>query len=355
MDQPGPQPTPGQELQSKRARLTPAEESVGELPTRYREPEDDTYRSIVNLERYPIDDLDGAPCQAIIAEAAARWRDVGATHFPGFIREEVRAKIASEVFPEARLLSHRRAYTAAYLAPGTVQKHTSGVAAGDDDHPLHRLFQTHVHAVAADQVPRNTLLRQLYDSPQVAAFFARVIGKEQLYQYDDEFQKLNVMWVRDGGQRSWHYDGSDFVATLLVQQADQGGEFEFAPFIRGKATGSVGFDERFEDVRALFDGTYAGRHLTGRAESGTMQLFNGLRSLHRVRAVYGPKTRISAVLSYDTSAPEGQYHRSVETNVRLYGERVRGSNLWRRSQEARRRVCAALGKALVVHETESAL
>jgi hypothetical protein len=318
---------------------------VGALPTKYREAAEDTYRSIVDLEKYPIDDLDGAACQAIIAEATARWEALGATHFPGFIREDVLAQLASEVSPEAGLLSHRRAYTA--------PTHLGDVAAGDDDeHPQRRQFQTHVHAVAADQVPRETLLRQLYDSPQVAAFFARVIGKEQLYQYDDEFQKLNVMWVRDGGQRSWHYDGSDFVATLLIQQADEGGEFEFAPFIRGQQDGNGVFDERLKDVRALFDGTYMGQHLKGRAASGTMQLFNGLRSLHRVRCVYGPTTRISAVLSYDTNAPEDQYIRSVETNVRLYGERVRGSELWTQSQEARRKACAALGKAPVVYETE---
>ena len=206
-----------------------------------------------------------------------------------------------------------------------------------------------MHAIAADQIPSDTLLRQLYDSPQVVAFLARVIGKDAIYQYDDEFQKINVMWMKDAGQRSWHYDGSDFVATLLVQQADEGGDFEFAPFIRGEADGNKLFDERFDAVRALFGGNYTGQHLKGRAEAGTMQLFNGLQSLHRVRCAYGPTTRISAVLSYDTNPPEDQYIRSIETNVRLYGERVRTSDLWKRPQEARR---ALGGKTATEYETE---
>ena len=320
----------------------------GFVPTAFRDPEDDEYRSLVDLARYPIDDLDGAVCQRIIAEATKQWDAVGAVSFPGFVREDIRAQLAAEVAPASGMLSHQRIYTAPYLAHKLIQN----VSLDDSSHPLRRLFQTDIHAVAADQVPRLTLLRTLYDSPQVAAFFARVVGKRELWQYDDEFQKINVMWMKDAGQRSWHYDGSDFVATLLVQEANAGGEFEFAPFIRGEAGfgDGGGVDERFGDVRDLFDGAYAGPRLVGRAAAGSMQLFNGKRSLHRVRAVYGPATRITAVLSYDTHPRCGQSTPSVEANVRNYGDRVRRSGLWARSQESRRLACA--GMAPPLFETE---
>eukprot|EP00122_Pirum_gemmata_P003132 Pgem_evm1s2833 len=41
------------------------------------------------------------------------------------------------------------------------------------------------------------------------------------------------MYMNDFSARAWHYDNTDFVITLLLQQAKEGGEFEFAPFIRG--------------------------------------------------------------------------------------------------------------------------
>jgi len=44
-----------------------------------------------------------------------------------------------------------------------------------------------------------------------------------------------------------------------------------------------------------------------------------MRTLHRVRTVYGPKRRIVAVLSYDSLPGR---HGSIEKNVQLYGERV---------------------------------
>ena len=131
---------------------------------------------------------------------------------------------------------------------------------------------------------------------------------------EDEFQAINIMYMHDGCSRAWHYDGTDTVITLLLQKAAVGGEYEFAPFIRGEEKG----DERFEDVAKLFEGTYDG-NIVKNADAGTLNLFNGIRSLHRVRTVYGPTKRIVAVLSYDSKP---NIRGSYTKNVVLYGERV---------------------------------
>ena len=61
------------------------------------------------------------------------------------------------------------------------------------------------------------------------------------------------MYIKDGGSRAWHYDGSDYVVTLMLQPSEEGGEFEFAPFIRGDKPG----DERLEAVKQLFSGNFS--------------------------------------------------------------------------------------------------
>ena len=93
------------------------------------------------------------------------------------------------------------------------------------------------------------------------------------------------MYMKDGGSRAWHYDGSDFVVTLLLQQCLHGGEFEWAPFIRGQNG-----EENFEQVDKLFRGLNSTAK-TSRAGAGALALFNGRRSMHRVRAVYGPQIK----------------------------------------------------------------
>ena len=298
-----------------------------DLLTDFSAESNDTYASIVDLVKYPIHDLDGEVCQRLIAEAQMSWTSIGAVDFPGFVREELLEQLAAEVAPSVGLLSQHRQFAHAV--------NLSLSDAVDEEQ-----FKTDVHAIAADQVPRQLLVRQLYDSPRVAAFFARVIGRPRLHQYTDEFQKLNVMYQHDGGHRSWHYDGSDFVATLLIQQATSGGEFEFAPFIRGVHDSATGkYDEQLPAVHALYAGTYTGTRLMTRAAAGSMQLFNGERSLHRVRAPRGPRTRISAVLSYDTKEACQQKAPNLELQVRLYGERIKTSAVWEASQAARRQWC----------------
>ena len=136
------------------------------------------------------------------------------------------------------------------------------------------------------------------------------------------------MYQRDAGQRSWHYDGSDFVVTLKLQNAEEGGEFEYAPLIRGACNEHGDHDERYDQVAALFAGTYTGDRVVSCSQPGTINIFNGKRSLHRVRAVYGPKTRILSVLSYDTQRAGQQTaftreDRNLAINTRNYGERIR--------------------------------
>ena len=82
----------------------------------------------------------------------------------------------------------------------------------------------------------------------------------------------------------------------MVQQADEGGDFDFAPFIRTRCGGGGGDAENFARVRELFDGAYAGRRTT-RAEAGTIQLFNGCRPHCPRRALHSQNRVVFPSLS----------------------------------------------------------
>ena len=113
----------------------------------------------------------------------------------------------------------------------------------------------------------------------------------------------------------------------MLQPAEEGGEFQFAPFIRGYGKIDEDHrceDEHFEDLQALFDGRLDDLPfpLKGlKAEAGDLIIFNGMRSLHRVTAVKGQRKRIIAVLSYDTKPAGDQNLPSEEVNVLMYGDR----------------------------------
>jgi hypothetical protein len=264
----------------------------------------------VDTARYPIHDLSAPVGRALVTACRAKMRLDGSLLLEGFIRAEGMARMAREV---SGLETHRRLEIVEVMRRDPWVDRSLFRGHVPDDHPLSFKMMQDVHAVASDLVPRASMLRSVYDCPVVMRFVAAVNGQDEIYQYADEFQALNVMYMRDGGSRAWHYDGSDYVVTLMLQPSEEGGEFEYAPFIRGDAVG----DERFDDVKRVFSGEWPTTKT--RCGAGALSVFNGRRSLHRVRTVFGKRTRIMSVLSYAKTPDEKG---SPEKNVTLYGRRV---------------------------------
>ncbi len=96
---------------------------------------------------------------------------------------------------------------------------------------------------------------------------------------------------RDGDELGWHYDPNDGVVSLLLQAAEQGGGFEFVPGSRGPDTAATARELAILEARDR-------GILRPDLEPGTLSLFNGHRSLHRVAPVGPGRERIVALFSY---------------------------------------------------------
>jgi len=104
---------------------------------------------------------------------------------------------------------------------------------------------------------------------------------------------LNVMYAEAGGHGR-HFGRAEAVVTLMLQPSLGGGQFVYVPQLRSAD------DENPECVRRLLQGDRSGiRSMCGAA--GTLALFCGHFSPHRVTTVTGPRPRIIAVLSYASS------------------------------------------------------
>uniref|UniRef100_A0A0G4H984 Fe2OG dioxygenase domain-containing protein n=1 Tax=Chromera velia CCMP2878 TaxID=1169474 RepID=A0A0G4H984_9ALVE len=269
--------------------------------------------SIVDLDKYPLTSPESPEYAALIQRCKEKIAEIGSVSFPGFIREDFVTLMAKQV---DNLPSHQRMEV---LSPwGTSQEFMKKLElekGGEigENHALNYKTVQNVWAVAADCIPTESIVNRVYEWEPLKAFLAEVLGVQRLFPFGDEFQKLNVMYMRDSGSRCWHFDGSDFVVTMMVQPAEQGGEFEFVPFIR-----EPNGEERYSEYAKVFRGEVPTR--VSKSEAGTLNLFCGNRSLHRVRCVYGGRKRILAVLSYDSV--EGRKGTPLK-NVSLYGERVR--------------------------------
>ena len=239
---------------------------------------------IVDLDRYPIHDLAGPAGQALVGHAREALQAVGACDLPGFL---LPAAIDAAV---ASALSVR---DKAYRTEQTHDIEFSGLPveslAADD--PRRTRIRSGKEGTALDDIPADSPVRAAYESDELTAFVGAALEIDPIYRSEDPLGALNYMYYAPGDELGWHFDGADFVVTLLLQGSEAGGVFEFVPMLRTAG------DRNDDGVRSLLAGT-SDRVQTMSGEAGTLALFRGHWSPHRVTPVEGSRTRINAVLSY---------------------------------------------------------
>jgi hypothetical protein len=158
----------------------------------------------------------------------------------------------------------------------------------------HTTVNANLEVVAYDQFPKDSVIRALYEWEPLMEFVARVLGEKQLYRYADPFGALNLAVMRDGHELGWHFDQTDFVVSIALQPSLEGGHFENVPRIR-----SMGNDNA-ETVAAIRNGERNDLVRLEPMTPGTLMVFNGRWSYHRVSKVHGAVARHVALLAYDT-------------------------------------------------------
>ena len=240
--------------------------------------------AIVDLDRYPIDDLGSAAGSDLVASCRAALDAVGACDLEGFL------------LPEAATRATRDALAMRDDGFRTDASHTiyfdspMGPAAPEGD-PRRTPVRTSKIGIAYDQITGSSPLRALYESDELTAFLAAALQADPLYRHADPVGALNVMIYEPGDEIGWHFDNADFVVTLMLQPAVAGGGFEFVPMLR------TADDENHAGVNALLAGGREGVRAMS-AAPGTLALFRGRRSPHRVLPVEGDVSRVIAVLAY---------------------------------------------------------
>ena len=161
------------------------------------------------------------------------------------------------------------------------------------EHPRNREVDSSKGCITDDQVSADSALRTLYDSPAFKAFLCYVLGEEALYKYADDLSSINVHFASEGQELGWHFDNSSFAITLMIQQPKAGGAFEYVKNVRDADYGEM----NVEVVDQVLNGDVAVSSLE--IEEGSLALFRGRNSMHRVTPTEGDTTRMLVVLAYN--------------------------------------------------------
>ena len=238
--------------------------------------------TMIDLVRYPIDDLHSKAGIAFAESCRDQYLLTGLCVLPEFILPDTVLALVQE----AELFVDD-----AYFCQSTHNAYlTSDTAGPADGSVAQRQETTFVGSVPYDRIDPQSRLNALYQWNPLKDFIGYVLGKETLYRFADPFGACSINVFVDGGEHGWHFDESEFTVTLMLQPPDSGGEFEYLPLIRGRV------DEE-QLVAGVLDGKRDGV-VELPFSAGTLLIFGGNQTIHRVNRVRGERPRLVPVLCY---------------------------------------------------------
>ncbi len=235
---------------------------------------------LVDTDQYPLGN------NAFRTQCKAQLEQAGVLVLPDFILPAVIEGIRQD-----GIKHQQRAFY-------TGNKHNVYLQPADEtfpkQHPRNREVESTKGCITTDQIPDSSDLHRLYHSDEVQQFLCAVLGEAALYEYADPLSSINLHYASVGQELGWHFDNSSFAITLLIQKPENGGVFEYVKNARNASKG----DMNYALVEQVLDGKYTTNSLS--MNEGTLVLFRGRDSMHRVTPVEGETTRMLVVLAYNT-------------------------------------------------------
>jgi hypothetical protein len=236
----------------------------------------------IDLDRYPI--VAGAPGRAALVDDCRRTvRERALCQLPNFLASAALARFAEESRSVAPRAIRRDVMRRAYLW------------LKDDDYPTDdpRGWPHHDRkgTVHYDLYPAGSLMQRLYEWGPLTRFIGDVLEERDFHTCADTVMSVVLSVMKPGDEHGWHFDTNDYAISLCLQNSEGGGEFVCFPYIRDEGA------ENLEAVRRAFSGE-AEAPINIAFAPGTLTLFRGRRSLHRVAPTTGRRDRLMAIFSY---------------------------------------------------------
>jgi hypothetical protein len=256
---------------------------------------------ILNLDRYPLDRPGSDEWRQLVETCKAELAAGGMYNLEDLLRPGVAEKAAAELRAtmDTQSFVHKRQHNI-YFKPSIPEL--------SEDHPALRKVETVSHTLCADQLGSGIVV-SIYEYAPLANFIAATMDKPQLHTMADPLARANVMSYRDGEALNWHFDRSEFTTTLLLQAPESGGAFEFRTDLRSET------DPNYAGVANLLEGNDPDIQVMN-VTPGTLNVFRGKNTAHRVTPVRGERDRLIAVYSY-YEKPDVMF--SPEERLGFYG------------------------------------
>jgi len=244
---------------------------------------------LIDLERHPVDRPDSPLYAALVAETRAKLDDDGCAVISQFLHDEALPVMSAEIRGIRPFLHESTIHINPYFSEGDPLL--------PKDHAINTFAERSGGFIPRDAFAATSAIDAVYQWPPLLAFIADCLDLPEIHCYSDPLAGLTINALDPGQQFAWHYDTNDYAVTILVDEASEGGLFQYSPNIRTAG------DENFDCVRSCQDEDLTTVR-TLQLRSGDLQIFRGRFSLHRVTKVATDSAaRHTAVFAY-TEKPD---------------------------------------------------
>jgi hypothetical protein len=258
---------------------------------------------LLDYGRYPLDDTTDPRYRDTVADARAQLAADGCAVIQNLLRPTAVSLISSEIVSR----KHTTHFSTSSMNP---YFHTTPNPDYPEHHPVNTFIERSSGFIPGDSWDSSMAIDVIFRSDDLTNFLRDCLETESVHCYADPLAGLTANILDPGQQFAWHFDTNEFAVTALIDEADEGGLFEYAPMTRTPD------DESFEQIQSILDGDTA-QVKTLDLRAGDLQIFRGRHSLHRVTRVSpSSKPRHAAIFAY--TAEPGVIGR-LERTRQLFG------------------------------------
>ena len=185
----------------------------------------DRLKTIVDLEKYPIHDLNSPIIKRLIEKCKKELDQDSCSTIPNFILPKSLETMNLELEKQLDEVYMSKEKINAYLY------------AKDDpslpkEHPKRNFMERYNGYLNSDCFQKNSEMKYLYETEELLKFVSACLGVSPIYRWADPLacHAYNVM--KPEGILPWHFDSCEFTLSLMIQKPENGGIFEYCPNIR---------------------------------------------------------------------------------------------------------------------------
>jgi hypothetical protein len=258
---------------------------------------------LVDFDVYPFDETASPKYKVALSHAREQLQYDGCAVIKNLLRPTAVKIISQEIIARKQTTHFSTSSMNPYF-------HSTKNPDYPDHHPVNTFIERSSGFIPGDSWDSSLAIDVLFRSEALTAFIRDCLETDSVYCYADPLAGLTANILDPGQQFAWHFDTNEFAVTAMIDEADEGGLFEYVPMIRTPD------DESFDRIQKVLEDDRS-EVKTLELHAGDLQIFRGRHSLHRVTRVPATsKPRHAAIFAY--TAEPGVIGR-VERTRQLFG------------------------------------